>query len=309
MSSDVDADNVVADNAVISGSCLCGKVAFTAQGVHDSMSHCHCSMCRKIHGTAFATYLSVDSFSIERGASHIRQYESSPGFFRCFCDSCGSVLPDRVPEQRDDGKPGLSDWYIPAGLLDEDPGVRPNRHIFAESKANWYPITDALPQYNGYTQLLASPRSPAPGDTTRTAAATDDSQLFHGSCLCGDVHYEFDGAPEQLMYCHCSRCRKVKGAAHATNAFVKPERFRWLEGETGVVIYDLPGAQRFGNSFCQRCGSSVPRKSANSPLWNIPAGSIDDAIEMAPKAHIYTASKAPWFAICDDTEQFSEIPG
>jgi hypothetical protein len=32
------------------------------------------------------------------------------------------------------------------GSLDDDPGARPDRHIFAASKAPWYAIADDLPQ-------------------------------------------------------------------------------------------------------------------------------------------------------------------
>jgi len=31
--------------------------------------------------------------------------------------------------------------------LDDDPGVRPESHIFVGSKAPWYDITDDLPQF------------------------------------------------------------------------------------------------------------------------------------------------------------------
>ncbi|MBP6480251.1 MAG: hypothetical protein KA310_05325 [Pseudomonadales bacterium] len=33
------------------------------------------------------------------------------------------------------------------GSIDGDPGVRPGEHIFVESRAAWYEITDALPQF------------------------------------------------------------------------------------------------------------------------------------------------------------------
>jgi hypothetical protein len=35
----------------------------------------------------------------------------------------------------------------PAGALDTDPGVRPFAHIFVASKAPWFEITDAIPQF------------------------------------------------------------------------------------------------------------------------------------------------------------------
>jgi hypothetical protein len=39
---------------------------------------------------------------------------------------------------------------IPAGSLDDDPIVRPVVHIHTMSKASWFEITDALPQFAEY---------------------------------------------------------------------------------------------------------------------------------------------------------------
>jgi hypothetical protein len=38
--------------------------------------------------------------------------------------------------------------FIPAGALDDDPGVRPAAHIFVGSKAPWYEIRDELPRFD-----------------------------------------------------------------------------------------------------------------------------------------------------------------
>jgi hypothetical protein len=64
--------------------------------------------------------------------------ERPPGYSRAFCRSCGCVVPG--PEAR-------GSWRgIPAGLLDDDPGVRPDRHIFVEHRAPWTPRGDGLPE-------------------------------------------------------------------------------------------------------------------------------------------------------------------
>jgi len=70
-----------------------------------------------------------------------------------------------------------------------------------------------------------------------------------GSCLCGSVAFEASDQIE-LRNCHCSRCRKARGAAFATNLFVPARAFRWLRDEELVVTYRMPNTQRFGNSFC-----------------------------------------------------------
>jgi hypothetical protein len=38
------------------GRCLCGRVRYEIPGEIYSVVHCHCSMCRKHHGAAFATW-------------------------------------------------------------------------------------------------------------------------------------------------------------------------------------------------------------------------------------------------------------
>ena len=110
---------------MIEGHCLCGTVRFAVDAVRD-LSHCHCSMCRKHHGAAFATMARVreEAFRWTAGEDRVRRYESSPGFHRSFCGACGSSLPGRSP---------AGGWFVPAGLFADDPGKRPNAHIFTAS--------------------------------------------------------------------------------------------------------------------------------------------------------------------------------
>lgn len=124
----------------IRGSCLCGTVRYEISGSFAGAGHCHCSMCRKSHGAAFATWAFVnpDQFRWTAGGESVAGYKSSPGRERCFCKRCGSPLvathSGKVTE-------------VVLGTVDGDPGVRPREHIFVGSKAPWYEITDGLPQY------------------------------------------------------------------------------------------------------------------------------------------------------------------
>ncbi|TMB48664.1 MAG: GFA family protein, partial [Deltaproteobacteria bacterium] len=118
----------------VRGTCLCGDVAFEADAPFEFMGHCHCSMCRKHHGAAFSSALAVhpSRFRWLRGAEGIRRYESSPGGSRPFCGRCGSAVP---------GEAGQIVFIAP-GLLDDDPEMRPQAHIFVASKAPWHEIAD-----------------------------------------------------------------------------------------------------------------------------------------------------------------------
>lgn len=125
---------------IIRGSCLCAGVRYRITGPVGEISHCHCSMCRKAHGAAFATYAPVRRGDFEwlDGESLVRGYPSSPGIERTFCERCGSTLQFI---KRDD--PEYVELAL--GTLDDDPGVRPALHIWVDSMAPWDAITDRLP--------------------------------------------------------------------------------------------------------------------------------------------------------------------
>jgi hypothetical protein len=117
----------------------------------------------------------------------------------------------------------------------------------------------------------------------------------HGSCLCGSVAFAVDLPFDDFRYCHCARCRKATGTAHATNAVVKASALHWLKGEEHVVRYDLPTARSFATSFCQRCGSPLPHLTRSGREAILPAGSFDDKLQVAPTRHTHWASRADWY--------------
>jgi len=125
---------------MIKGSCACGGIRFEIDKVL-ALTHCHCSICRKLSGAAFASYVHVakDKFRWVSGEDLVTRYESTPGSTRGFCRVCGSQAPGQAPY--------LPTVSIAAGLLDDDPGVRPMLHVFTSSKAPWWEINDGLPQH------------------------------------------------------------------------------------------------------------------------------------------------------------------
>jgi hypothetical protein len=127
--------------AVAKGSCLCGSVQYELDGQFEVMSHCHCSMCRKHHGAAFATFVTVPlhGFRWISGEDVLSTYQSSAYGKRTFCSKCGSVMPVVEPDT------GVV--FCPAGNLDGQLGIQPQSHGFLGSKASWHTIADALPQH------------------------------------------------------------------------------------------------------------------------------------------------------------------
>jgi len=127
------------------GGCLCGTVRFEITAGIRNIVYCHCSQCRKVQGSAFATNGIVDSkhFNILSGESELTGFESSPGQIKYFCKHCGSPIISKNASTPDDVR-------IRLGVIESDINERPSAHIFSSSKANWEKIEGDLPQYEGY---------------------------------------------------------------------------------------------------------------------------------------------------------------
>jgi len=127
------------------GKCLCGEVKIRIKGDISSIIHCHCSLCRKNSGTAFATngFINSADFEITSGKNNLSTFSFKPGRNRHFCTSCGSPVyssneldPDR--------------FRIRLGILDSDISERPISHNFVSSKANWEELDVKLPRYDSF---------------------------------------------------------------------------------------------------------------------------------------------------------------
>jgi len=278
------------------GACLCGTLRYEVDGPFSVVMSCHCSMCRKHHGSPFATFAAapLEGFRWLAGEGSVGAVQSSQNGKRYFCRVCGSVAPLL-----------MRDWNMAVvfpGNLEGAPDVRVEAHIFVGSKAPWHSIEDDLPQYAEY------PPSFAGASAVRRPAIADKPGVTQGSCLCGEVAYELTGAARTMYQCHCSRCRRARSAAHGANVFYKAEQLRWIRGESQVVDYQLPEAERFGVAFCRNCGGAVPRVSKDGTVVVVPAGGLDTDPGIRPSAHICVTSKAPWFEIRDSIPQLDGLP-
>ena len=129
-----------------------------------------------------------------------------------------------------------------------------------------------------------------------------------GSCLCEAVKFEIEGDFERFFLCHCSRCRKNTGSAHAANLFSTTARLHWLSGEDNVKTFQLPGT-RHGRSFCTECGSALPTIKMDGKLLVVPAGCLNTDVHLKPQGHIFMDSKANWDIDPNQVPHFDQLPG
>ena len=127
----------------MNGSCLCGAIEYVIERIDMPIGHCHCRTCRKAHAAAFATTAGVlrEHFRWVKGQEKLSTYESSPGKLRHFCSLCGSQLVAERSQQ--------AHVIVRVATLDEDPGVRPQQHIWTAHNVPWleYEEMPAYPQW------------------------------------------------------------------------------------------------------------------------------------------------------------------
>lgn len=131
--------------------------------------------------------------------------------------------------------------------------------------------------------------------------------MLKGRCECAAIRLTVNARIEDLSHCHCSQCRRLHGAAFATFACVRRSALRFERGEHLVSRYQ--SSARNIRMFCSLCGSNLLVDPQDEPGVVYLSMSILEGDPPAPLAyHSYVGSKAPWYEITDDLEQFDEDP-
>ncbi len=128
-----------------------------------------------------------------------------------------------------------------------------------------------------------------------------------GSCLCGAVTFEVTGSFDQFYLCHCERCRKDTGSAHAANLFSSTASLQWLSGESLVKTFNYKSEGHI-KSFYTECGSALPNIQMDGTLLVVPAGSLDTDVPLRPQGHIFCSGKANWDDRLEEVGSFEELP-
>jgi hypothetical protein len=123
------------------------------------------------------------------------------------------------------------------------------------------------------------------------------------------VTYEADGEICDAHNCHCARCRKATGAAYRSTLFIPAETFQYTSGAE-LVRRCVPAEDRYSNSFCSVCGSSLPGQFPQDgrQIIGLPMGTLDVDPGLGPERHVLVDSKAPWHEITDELPQYDGLP-
>src|SRR5581483_9552778 len=124
-------------SSMLTGRCLCCSVQWEADSAPRAVHHCHCGMCRRWTGAAFATLLWFKHGEVRFTRLQPKLYRSSPIAQRSHCSECGTpvhLLYDSSTE-----------LALCVGTLDDAERVTPTYHYGAEGRLSWADIGASLP--------------------------------------------------------------------------------------------------------------------------------------------------------------------
>ena len=131
---------VTSNEICLEGGCLCGAIRYRATGMPFMAEYCHCRMCQKAAGAAFGNWMDFDRDQVEWLKGRPKEYLSSAGIRRGFCEHCGSSLTFRSTEH-----PRYLTLTI--NSLDDPDLVPPSQHIYTSGQVAWLKLGDTCARY------------------------------------------------------------------------------------------------------------------------------------------------------------------
>jgi hypothetical protein len=130
--------------------------------------------------------------------------------------------------------------------------------------------------------------------------------VLSGRCACNAVAYEVPDEFTAAYNCHCSNCRATTGSAFMPWGEIEREKLRVTKG--GELLMPIGDADASHAVRCGACGSLVYWTARDGAYVRVPYGTLVDEPTLKPTAHMFVASKAPWYEILDDLPQHAEYP-
>lgn len=122
----------------MTGGCQCGAVRYEVAMRPERVHYCHCRMCQRAVGNAFALLAPVRREQLHYIRGEPAQFQSSNFASRGFCRDCGTPLSFAYHD---------SDWIcLSVGSFDHPEALPPERHCGIESQLSWLHLDDGLPR-------------------------------------------------------------------------------------------------------------------------------------------------------------------
>ncbi|PSJ61868.1 GFA family protein [Kumtagia ephedrae] len=128
------------------------------------------------------------------------------------------------------------------------------------------------------------------------------SEVHTGSCNCGAIRFRTTGRLRDVIYCHCSQCRKQTGHFYAATNVTDADLL--VEGTDNITWFQSSSAAKRG--FCRTCGSALFWKLDGDPTISVMAGLFDHPTGLSGTCHIFVSDKGDYYELTDGLPRFEQ---
>ena len=121
----------------------------------------------------------------------------------------------------------------------------------------------------------------------------NDTNIFKGGCLCGNVRFKATGPPNKIGTCHCRQCQRWSGSVFSVGARFPESAFQLISGEMKVYRQEI-----MERGFCTECGSPfiywyLAEEMSSGNVW-ISLGNLDEPEQYKPTYHYAVETEMSW---------------
>jgi hypothetical protein len=117
-----------------------------------------------------------------------------------------------------------------------------------------------------------------------------------GSCHCGDISFEAEIDPDQVIVCHCTDCQTLSGSAYRTVVPALQSSFKLLTGVPKTYIKTAEDGTPRAQVFCPECGTPIyagPVGDGTSKI-GIRVGVTNQRDQLIPRNQYWCRSAQSW---------------
>lgn len=127
-----------ADMSDLSGACLCGAIRYRVTSGVRRVVNCHCSLCRRMNGSAFSSYAVVPHKALElRDEQSLARYAVTERATKHYCITCGTPIFNL-------NRKYLGACMLYLGSIEGGDVYFPSLNVYCESMLSWVQEVGAL---------------------------------------------------------------------------------------------------------------------------------------------------------------------
>lgn len=128
-----------------------------------------------------------------------------------------------------------------------------------------------------------------------------------GGCNCGAVRYQLSSDPLYTHVCHCKQCQRSSGGAFNVSMVVLVESFSFIDCSPDTHFVSGPTGNKYEAWSCDQCACTIGGRTVEpTKTMVLRPGTLDQANDLQPQAHIWVSEKQAWVVIPEDIPNFSE---